>query len=231
MTGEQKFNHCQVTLDFEEIAQNGVKACAEGVATCRSGRIRGGIGAIVLAGIRFLVALDLVVLTVGACATAIPIPARLGLKLAPATLGTSISLQQHLTVQREDRIDELDAALEVDSERLDLVGLALGQRVLSLHYDGRELQTWRHSLLPAGLRGEDVLEDLQLTLWPLEAIRGALPAGSRVEEIGLRRTLLIGDVPVVVIDYSGEPHWNGKIELVNLRYHYRLTIQSVSTGS
>jgi hypothetical protein len=165
------------------------------------------------------------------CTTSASQPGRLGLKLAPASLGVSISLQQHLTVQRGDRIDEIDAALEVDPERLDLVGLALGQRVLSLHYDGRELQTWRHSLLPAGLRGEDVLEDLQLTLWPLEAIRGALPAGSRVEEIGMRRTLSIGDLPVVVIDYSGEPRWNGKIELINFRYHYRLTIESVSTGS
>jgi uncharacterized protein DUF3261 len=157
--------------------------------------------------------------------------ARLGLRLAPATLGASVSLQQHLTIQRGNLVDEIDAALEIDSDRIDLVGLVLGQRALSLHYDGRELKTWRHALLPAGLRGEDVLEDLQLTLWPLEAIRGALPAGSRVEEIGLRRTLLIGDMPVVVIDYTGEPRWRGKIELVNLRYHYRLTIQSAPSDS
>jgi hypothetical protein len=140
-------------------------------------------------------------------------------------------VQQHLTVERGDRIDELEAVLEVDPEALELVGLALGQRVLSLHYDGRELRMWRHSLLPAELRGEDVLEDLQLTLWPLEALRSALPAGSRVEDAGLRRTLWIDDLPVMVIDYSGEPRWGGKIELVNLRYHYRLIIVSVSTGS
>ena len=34
-----------------------------------------------------------------------------------------------------------------------------------------------------------------------------------------------------MIDYSGEPRWSGKIELTNLRYQYRLTIQSVSTDS
>jgi hypothetical protein len=109
--------------------------------------------------------------------------------------------------------------------------LAFGQRVLSLHYDGRELRTWRHSLVPAELRGEDVLEDLQLTLWPLEALRSALPAGARVEDAGRRRTLWIDDVPVMVIDDSGEPRWSGKIELVNLRYRYRLIIVSVAAGS
>lgn len=162
------------------------------------------------------------------CATSVSRPARLGLKLPPAALGSSITLQQHLTVERGERIDELETALEVDPQRLDLVGLALGQRVLTLHYDGERLQSWRHSMLPAQLRDEDVLEDLQLTLWPVDAIRLALPAGWRIEESGLRRTLLRDDTPVMVIDYSGQPRWIGKIELSNLRYHYRLTIQSVA---
>src|SRR5258706_15627158 len=100
---------------------------------------------------------------------------RLGLKLSPAALGASVSLQQHLVVEREGRIDELDAALEIDERRLDLVGLALGQRVLTLHYDGRALDTWPHPMLPPGLRGEDVLEDIQLALRPAAALRRGLP--------------------------------------------------------
>ncbi|MGZ9174227.1 MAG: DUF3261 domain-containing protein [Candidatus Binatia bacterium] len=39
----------------------------------------------------------------------------------------------------------------------------------------------------------------------------------------------MADQPVLVIDYSGEPRWSGKIELTNLRYRYRLTIQSISS--
>jgi hypothetical protein len=163
------------------------------------------------------------------CADAPSQPARLGLRLAPATLGRSLSLQQHLRIERPGRIDELDAALEVDAERLDMVGLALGQRILALHYDGSSLQSWRHPLVPEQLRGEDVLEDLQLTLWPIEVIEKALPAGWSIAENGRRRTLRLLDQPVMVIDYSGEPRWSGKIELTNLRYQYRLTIQSVSS--
>ncbi len=180
---------------------------------------------------RFLSAL--VVFALAACAT-VPAPttaARLGLKLAPAALGQAINLQQHLTVERNGRVDELDAALEVDADHLEMVGLAFGQRVLSLHYDGKELKTWRHALLPVQVRAEDVLEDLQLSMWPLESIVQTLPAGWRIEDDGLRRTLYLDDVVVLKIKYSSFPRWSGTVKLENLRYKYSLTIQSVVVES
>lgn len=171
--------------------------------------------------------LFLVVLALAGCASAPPsAPARLGLKLAPAALGATVSVQQHLRVERAGRTDEIDAALEVDPTHLDLVGLAFGQRVLSLHYDGKEVTSWRHVMLPAQVRAEDVLEDMQLTLWPREAIAQALPAGWRIEDSGLRRTLLLDGEAVTVIDYSAMPRWSGTVVLENLRYRYRLTIQN-----
>jgi hypothetical protein len=173
----------------------------------------------------------LLLLALGACALPKAQPTRLGLRLPPATLNQAISLQQHLRVERDGRIDELDAALEVDAQSLDLVGLAFGQRVLTLHFDGQTLTSWRHPMLPAQVRGEDVLEDLQLTLWPVDAIRDALPAGWRIEEDGLKRTIFSGDIPVTVIQYGGSPRWSGKVELTNLRYGYRLIIESVSASS
>lgn len=183
-----------------------------------------------LPGVRWYgVALALIAAHLLGCSAAPPPPARLGLRLAPATLGASLSLQQHLSIERPGRNDELDAALEVDAERLDLVGLALGQRMLALHFDGRSLQSWRHPLVPEQLRGEDVLEDLQLTLWPVDVIANALPAGWSITENGRRRVLRMLDEPITVIEYSGEPRWIGKIELTNLRYQYRLKIESVSS--
>lgn len=159
------------------------------------------------------------------CAGAPPPAARLGLKLAPAALGASISVQQHLTVARAGRIDEMDVALQVEPDAIDAVGLALGQRVLSLHYDGKELKEWRHLMLPSQVKAEDVLEDIQLTLWPVEAVATALPAGWNIAEVGLQRTLTLDGQPVMLIRYSGQPRWSGTVVLDNLRYHYRLTIQ------
>lgn len=171
------------------------------------------------------------VLLLSGCATVpSPQPTRLGLKLAPATLGASIARQQHLKVERNGRIDELNAALEIDPEHIQLVGLAFGQRVLSLSYDGKELQSWRHVMLPAQVRAEDVLEDLQLTLWPKDAISKALPDGWSIEDEGLRRNVYMGQTLVTVIDYEAMPRWTGKVVLENLRYHYRLTIESVAAG-
>jgi len=164
-------------------------------------------------------------LMLSACATTPPPAARLGLKLAPAALGASISVQQHLKVERNGRIDDMDVALQVEPEAIDVVGLAFGQRVLTLHYDGKELTSWRHVMLPSQVRAEDVLEDMQLTLWPADAVAAALPAGWRVAEQGSKRTLYLADEPIMEIVYSGSPRWSGTVVLENLRYHYKLTIQ------
>lgn len=172
-------------------------------------------------------ALAMAVAMAGCASTApAPAPARLSLKLAPAALGQALAVQQHLKVERNGRIDDLDAALEVADGRLELVGLAFGQRVLSLSYDGNELTSWRHVMLPSQVRAEDVLEDLQLTLWPAEAVAAALPAGWRVEDAGLGRTLYLDGAPVTVIRYSAMPRWSGTVTLENLRFRYRLTIET-----
>lgn len=170
----------------------------------------------------------LALLLLAGCAAQKTAPvSRLGLKLAPAALGAAISLQQHLKVERNGRIDELDAAIEVDATHVEMVGLAFGQRVLTVSFDGKELKTWRHAMLPKQVRGEDVLEDMQLALWPVEAVAAGLPAGWRVEEKGLQRRLYLGQELVTTVAYSGQPRWNGTISMNNLRYNYRLTIQSV----
>ena len=163
---------------------------------------------------------------VAGCATPPPPVQRLGLRLAPADLGEAVSVQQHLTVERGGRIDELDAALEADASHLTLVGLAFGQRVLSIDYDGKDIREWRHPMLPSQVRAEDVLQDLQLTLWPQAALASALPPGWRVEDTGLVRTLSLDGAVIATLRYSGMPRWSGTVVLDNLRYHYRLTVQS-----
>jgi len=173
-----------------------------------------------------LIACVVMVLMAG-CAIRPPAPAHLNLQLTPAEFGQSIALQQHLTVERNGKIDELDAALEIDDSHLQLVGLAFGQRVLSLNYDGKKLTSWRHFMLPKQVRAEDILEDIQLTLWPVNSIRNALPPGWHIEDSELQRTLTMGDKVVYRINYSSMPRWSGTVKLENLRYHYSLIIQSV----
>jgi len=173
------------------------------------------------------IATSVLLLSVAGCALPRAEPERLGLQLPPAALGQELSLRQTLTVERDGRVDQLEVALEVEAAELRLVGMALGKRVLTLHYDGHALTSWRHPMVPPQLRAEDILEDLQLTLWPVDTLRQALPAGWRIEQAGAERILYKGSMPVCVIRYDTEPRWTGKIELSNLRYGYRLTIHSV----
>lgn len=171
-------------------------------------------------------ALVLCAVLLAGCASAPAPVARLGLRLDPAALGASISVQQRLEVERGTSVNSLDVALEIDTARLELVGMAFGQRVLSLSYDGKELTSWRHVMLPAQVRAEDVLEDVQLTLWPIEAVRAHLGPGWSIDESGQRRTLSLGGKAVIEIDYSGPVRWQGTVILRNLRYDYRLRIES-----
>ncbi len=177
--------------------------------------------------VRYAAVFGSLTLLLAACVAPEPRPAGVGLKLRPAALGKSISLQQRLDVEGQGRSAQLDVALEVDAARIDLVGLALGQRVLSLHYDGKTLQSWRHPMWPVQLRGDEVLENLQLTLWPVDAIRQALPVGWSIEERDLRRTIRQDGLAIMIIDYSALPFWSGKVEVTNLQFDYRITIQSV----
>jgi hypothetical protein len=173
------------------------------------------------------VAASALLLCAAGCALPRTGPERLGLQLPPAALGQALSLRQTLTVERDGRVDQLEVALEVEAAELRLVGMALGKRVLTLRYDGHALTSWRHPMVPPQLRAEDILEDIQLTLWPVDTIRQALPAGWRIDQAGAERVLSRGDTPVCVIRYDAEPRWSGKIGLSNLRHGYRLTIHSV----
>ena len=65
-------------------------------------------------------------------------------------------------------------------------------------------------------------------MWPVAEIARALPAGWKMEEEGLRRTLRREGEVVATIDYSGMPRWRGTAVMHNLRYEYKLTVVSAT---
>lgn len=176
-----------------------------------------------------LITLLLAGLLLAACATspspapAVALPA---LRLSPASLGQELALQQRLVFRHGSHQRELDALLEVDADEVRLVVQAMGQSGVRLQWDGTELTQQRAAWLPASVRGERVLDDLQFSLWPLEAIRAALPAGWQVKEQGNVREL----------EYQGRT-WLSRTRVdastLQLRNHadgYALLIESVDDG-
>lgn len=165
-------------------------------------------------------------LLLAACAThpprakiALPV-----LQLAPAALGRSLALQQRLEFAFGEERRELDALLEVDAQSVRLAVQALGRSGVTLVWDGKALQQTRADWLPAAVRGERVLDDLQFVHWPVTAIRDALPTGWSIEEMpGGVRELRHGDHVWLRVTRPAE----NTVELENLAEGYRLTVRSV----
>ena len=181
---------------------------------------------------RSLIALCLVLL-LGACATSVlepplqlPQP-----RLAPSAMGVTVSVAQRLTVERapEGRpvaTRSLDALLEVDANQVHLAAFALGQRVMTLRWDGIALKSERHPLLPAEVDAAYVLRDIQWMYAPLDALRSILPSGWQLEERGNERTLSHGMTPVLLIQYDSAARWGGRSRMENRLEGYSLTIES-----
>ena len=148
------------------------------------------------------------------------------LRLAPASLGRPLDLQQHITLRAAGREQQMDVLLEADATHVQLAIVALGQVAERIGWDGRTLTEWRSTWWPASVPGARILDDMQLSLWPLASIRAALPAGWQVDEDGDTRTLSNDGVAVAVIRRSGVD----VIEFDQRRSHYRLTIVSRPAG-
>ncbi|MDZ5459465.1 DUF3261 domain-containing protein [Azohydromonas lata] len=158
----------------------------------------------------------------GGCATA-PDTEPL-LRLPPAALGGSLNQQQQITVEVEGREPQrMEVLLEADAQAVRVALLALGRTVARLDWDGRELRQERAAWWPAQVAGERVLSELQLALWPVPALRAALPPGWTLQEEapGLRRLCRSGE-PVIEVRRQ-DAH---RLALVHLRAGYRLLIES-----
>lgn len=158
------------------------------------------------------------------------------LRLAPASLGATVGVSQRVTwasavARRSDeRVPEsFEALLEIDADALRLACFTGGMRVLTLRWDGRSLQESRHPTLPPQVQASQVLRDIQLAYWPVDAIAAALPAEWAVQDTGLVRVLSWRGEPRVRIVVGGTPRWLGRVELDNLAEHYRLVIESAPT--
>jgi hypothetical protein len=165
----------------------------------------------------------------GAChAAPAPPPDRLHIALSPASFAERLSLQQRVHVEQAGREVDFDAVLDIDSTTITLVGMMMGQRIFTLRYDGSNVTESRSAFLPKEVRAEDVLSDIQLALWPAEAVRSALPAGWSLGDDSTKRVLSQDGIPRTTITYAATPRWTGVVTLQDEQFGYRLVIRSVA---
>ena len=153
---------------------------------------------------------------------AVSAPALPRLRMTPAALGQSVSLQQRLEFRIGGQSRVLDGLLEVDAEAVRLVVQALGQPGVRLVWDGERLEQRRAPWLPSAVRGERVLDDLQFALWPAEAIRQVLPPGWSLRDDGRVRELEAGGHAWLVLERLDDR----RLQLHNRAEGYSLLITS-----
>lgn len=168
------------------------------------------------------------------CATITPLPASRipEPRLSPQGFGGEVSLAQRLSFKRAKGLPgsaprQLDVLLEIDATQVQLAGIAMGQRVLSMRWDGSTLDVQRHPLLPVQVDPARILRDIQYAFWPIADLQATLPVGWQLRDEPLQRELLRGDTPVIAIAYESDtPRWQGTVRLDNKLEGYQLEIRS-----
>lgn len=162
-----------------------------------------------------------------ACVTLHPRPLDPGLfLLSPAEAGFEDTLVQSVTWSHGRTSVQAQVVTEVTPQAVHLVALSpLGQRVLALSWDGVHLKSEMNAALPKDFPAELMLRDFQLTFWPLEAIRRALPPGWRLVSKGRERTVFHGVEQVIHIRYGADA-FRDSIDFEHHSMGYRLTLQT-----
>ncbi|MEL4370111.1 DUF3261 domain-containing protein [Shewanella xiamenensis] len=94
---------------------------------------------------------------------------------------SSQSFSQKVSIKVGDKTHELLTQLELEGERMTLVGLApLGQALFTLVYDGNTLSSEQSQLLGNEFKAEYLMAMMQLIYWPEQSIRSHLEGGSLV---------------------------------------------------
>ena len=151
----------------------------------------------------------------------------------PAEYGSDLSLSQLISVEFQGTKQQLPVQLELTGNDLVLAGFASwGSRLLSLDYDGLTLDTY----VMAGLADtlpppEQVLFNVMITLWPLDAWQSSLESISwQLNEDGNHRILRdeSGNIILDVGYDSITDKLSGDITLSSPHLGYIITIKTFS---
>ena len=154
----------------------------------------------------------------------------------PAELGYSFTASQLISATWQDDTQQLPVQVEVTPDKVVLAGFSSwGTRILSLQYQNQAIETQVLSGLGATLpQPEQVLFNLMLTLWPIEAWAQPLQGiGWHLVDTDNSRTVFDENQQAIIeIDYQAEPgaqKTTGNIVFKHLIQGYTITIQTLNS--
>lgn len=154
--------------------------------------------------------------------------------LQPSTLEVPHTTEQVLRVAYAQHDTILRCVIRTTPAQIELIALtALGQRALTVSWDGQNWSVDASPLVPSNLHPQWLLADLQLALWPLQTLRQRYAsAGWKISEPGGGMRLLRHDGKIVAaVSYADADPWHGRYWIMNFRYNYALSIEADSTSA
>lgn len=153
------------------------------------------------------------------------------LQIPPSDLPHPATLEQRLVISWPGEQRSIEAVLDIDDQRMSLIGMAMGVRLFSMDYGGKQITETQS--LPSGMPAERMINDLLLIYTPEDQLQRALPAGWQVRvDSATQRTILRDGKAVIVISYSGgNDHcsiWPQRVVLDNKARYYQLTIDTAA---
>ena len=150
--------------------------------------------------------------------------------LPPESFGQSLSLLQSLEINYKGENRQLLAQLEINSNKITLVGLSpLGNRLFTVLWTGESLSEEYLAEWPFPFSPKHILADVQLALW----LKIPQQDGFKIREIQspqLRREILRNEEIVMRISYETRPFWQGEILIQHLERGYQLSIQTLQSN-
>lgn len=150
--------------------------------------------------------------------------------LPPESFGQSLSLLQSLEINYKGESRQLLAQLEINPNKITLVGLSpLGNRLFTVLWTGESLSEEYLAEWPFPFSPKHILADVQLALW----FKIPQQVGFKIREIQspqLRREILRNEEIVMRISYETRPFWQGEILIQHLERGYQLSIQTLQSN-
>ena len=149
--------------------------------------------------------------------------------LPPSSLAAPHQAQQILRAAFGEHEATLRSVVRTSPQHIEMIMLtALGQRAMSIDWDGAAWKVDTAPMVPSALRAESLVADMELALWPLATLQAAYkPAGWEVSEPGggVRRLRHHGRL-IAEVHYADADPWHGRYWISNFRYGYALSVQA-----
>ncbi|MEQ6343516.1 DUF3261 domain-containing protein [Vibrio cyclitrophicus] len=154
----------------------------------------------------------------------------------PSELEFSFTASQLISATWQDETQQLPVQVEVTPDKVVLAGFSSwGTRILSLQYQDQVIDTQILSGLGATLpQPEQVLFNLMLTLWPVEAWTQPMQnIGWHIVDSNSTRTVFDSSQRAIIrIEYqakTNEPKLSGNIVFKHLVQGYTITIKTLNS--